>query len=64
MMLNNVGMDIFVRTDHDGKIYRVEAIVILDEEANALCAKNPNLSVIATDSEGRIYIAENKPTQY
>ncbi len=41
-----------------GKVFKVLAICLSDDEANEFCRKNKDCGVIATDSNGLIYIAE------
>ena len=53
---NNPEMTICVASM--GKMFRVTAICKDDDEANEFCRKNHDNGVIATDSNGLIYIAE------
>jgi hypothetical protein len=42
----------------DGKAYEIKAIVKTDAEANTFIATHPSISVIDTDEQGNIYLAE------
>ena len=41
-----------------GKIFRVTAIVTSDEEANRICERDKDQTVIAVDSSGLVYLAD------
>ena len=40
-----------------GKVFRVYAICDNDDDANEYCKKHSDAGVIATDQQGRIYVA-------
>lgn len=41
-----------------GKIFRVTAIVKTDDEANRICERDTDQTVIAVDQNGLVYLAE------
>jgi hypothetical protein len=54
MKLNNIGMEIYVRSM--GKVFAVTHIGTT-ESANAWCEKHSDDGVIAEDQHGRVYVA-------
>ena len=43
----------------DGILYPVEAVCTSEEEANALCALNPALTVMGEDGSGHCYLVSS-----
>lgn len=57
LQFDNPQMKLYVASM--GKIFRVTAVCKTDDEANAICKKDPDQSVMAVDCNGLIYLANS-----
>ena len=47
-----------------GESFKVTNIMYNADDANEVCEKNEKIAVIATEDNGRIYIAEKEPSEW
>ena len=56
LKLNNPEMRVYVKSMN--RLFRVLAICKTDDEANEVMRKNPEMTCIANDATGLVYLAE------